>query len=195
MNELETHARPLPSKFQPPRSWKSWFLGLLSPRFGQMIQIAAPSGTGNASGFEAALRSAPQGSSGCASTSIGQRDSDAHGQVGQGLAIGPNLLGDGTEARKNLSEAATLGHPDAQFNLGNLCYSMSLQDGATGTYSAGRVEAYMWYYLAGAQGHVWAAAACEMLNLRLSDTELQEGNRRAKAFHEANSSPCMPPGT
>jgi TPR repeat protein len=109
-----------------------------------------------------------------------------------GLAAAP---GHDAEARERLSQAATQGQPDAQFNLGNLCHSISLRDRAAQAGSAGRVEAYMWYHLAATQGHVGAAAACETLNLQLSDIELQEGNRRANAFQRRDPAPPAPNGS
>ena len=109
-------------------------------------------------------------------------DPAAQNCLGSGLAAGDDVVRDNAEAGRWLREAASQGHADAQFNLGNLCYSILLRNRVTGEGSASRIEAYVWYHLAAAQGHAQAKAACEMLNLQLSDTELQEGNRRANAF-------------
>jgi len=125
-----------------------------------------------------------------ARTAATDGDPAAQNRLGLRLAVGDNGLRDEVEARKWLTEAAAQGHADAQFNLGNLCYSISLRDRDTPASGAGRIDAYVWYQLAAAQGHVRAAAACEMLNLQLSDTEVQDGDRRAGAFQRRT--PALP---
>jgi TPR repeat protein len=104
----------------------------------------------------------------------------AQNSFGLRLASGLGVLRSELEARRWLNRAAAQGYAEAQFNLGNLCHSLSLSFPAGS--SEGRVEAYMWFHLAAAQGHPKAEASCEMLNLKLTDAELREGNRRINEF-------------
>ena len=97
------------------------------------------------------------------------------------LASGLGVLKSDAEARKWLRRAAEQGDAAAQFNLGNLCHPAGLAY-LTGNIGEARIESYVWFSLAAAQGHSPAEASCEMLNLQMTDTELQEGNRRASAF-------------
>lgn len=107
-------------------------------------------------------------------------DPFSQNQIALGFAADTALLRDDQEARTWLRRAAQQGYAEAQFNLGNLCQSASLRPSSTGVAEA-RIEAYVWFYLAAAQGHPQAAASCEALNLQLTDAELAEGNRRARA--------------
>jgi TPR repeat protein len=108
---------------------------------------------------------------------------DAVAQTSYGLryASGQGVLRNDLEARKWFRRAAEQGHAGGQFNLGNLYHTASLQHLAPEVAQA-RIEAYMWFHLAAAQGHREAAASCEMLNLTMTNAELDEGNRRARAF-------------
>lgn len=108
-------------------------------------------------------------------------DPIAQNTFGLELASGMGLHESDHEARKWLHRAAQQGHADAQFNLGNLCQSASLRDSPS-DFREARIEAYTWFFLAAAQGHERAKASCEALNLQLTDEELAEGNRRARAF-------------
>jgi TPR repeat protein len=97
------------------------------------------------------------------------------------FASGEGVLKSNVEAGKWFRRAAEQGDAEAQFNLGNLCHPAGVAHLADEIAQA-RVEAYMWFYLAAAQGHSKAKASCEMLNLQMTDAELEEGNRRAGAF-------------
>jgi TPR repeat protein len=112
-------------------------------------------------------------------------DATAQNSFGLRFASGEGVPRSEAEASKWFRRAAQQGLADAQFNLGNLFYSASLSRPPVGTGEA-RIEAYMWYHLAAAQGHQRAGAFEETLNLQLTDSELHEGNRRAQAFHARN---------
>jgi uncharacterized protein len=106
---------------------------------------------------------------------------EAQNSFGLMFASGNGVLKSGVEARKWFRRAAEQGDPGAQFNLGNLCHPASLGHLAVNVGEA-KIEAYMWFHLAAAQGYSNAEASCEMLNLQMTDAELHEGNRRAGAF-------------
>jgi len=93
------------------------------------------------------------------------------------------------EARKWFRRAADQGDAGAQFNLANLCHPANLGQRVT-QFEEARIEAYMWFSLASAQGHRNAEASCEMLNLQMTDAELHEGNRRASAFRPTKEPPA-----
>jgi uncharacterized protein len=108
-------------------------------------------------------------------------NAEAQNSFGLMFASGDGVLKSGVEARKWFRRAAEQGDPGAQFNLGNLCHPASLGHLAVSVGEA-KIEAYMWFHLAAAQGYSNAEASCEMLNLQMTDAELHEGNRRADAF-------------
>ncbi len=116
-------------------------------------------------------------------------DPVAQNSVGLTHTVGGGLLRSDEEARKWLRRAAEQGYAEAQFNLGNLYQSASLRSSPAGRGEA-RIEAYAWFHLAAAQGHAQAAAACEMINLQLTDAELAEGNRRADGFESKKEIPA-----
>lgn len=117
-------------------------------------------------------------------------DPVAQNRFGLRLVEGSGLLRSDEQARKWLRRAAQQGYAEAQFNLGNLSQSASLRPSSTGVGEA-RIEAYVWFHLAAAQGHAQAAASCEMLNLQLTDAELAEGNRRANGFECKKEAPAQ----
>ena len=125
-------------------------------------------------------------------TAAEQGDAAAQNRLGIRFAFGQGVLRNDVEARVWLTRAASQGLAEAQFNLGNLCHSMSLQH-RPATDREARVEAYTWFHIAAAQGHTQAAASCETLNLQLTDTELDLGTRRANAF-KPNAEPAPAPG-
>jgi TPR repeat protein len=92
------------------------------------------------------------------------------------------------EASRWFRRAAQQGLAEAQFHLGNLLYAASLRHLAIGI-GEDRIEAYMWFHLAAAQGHSRAGALEETLNLQLTDAELGEGNRRVHAFQARREPP------
>jgi len=120
-------------------------------------------------------------------------DPAAQNSVGIQFAFGPKCFRSDEEARRWLRRAAEQGHADAQFNLGNLFLAASVRHLASGV-SEARIEAYRWFHLAAAQGHVRARACSETLNLQLTDPELQEGNRRARAFQSRREVIRQPEG-
>jgi TPR repeat protein len=109
--------------------------------------------------------------------------SDQRGTVGPSNPppapeIQPTATQTAPETSQALRSAAEQGNADAQFQVGNLCHPAGRPHGSEDIGEA-RIEAYVWYHRAAAQGHTRAAASCEMLNLQMSDMELKEGNRRA----------------
>jgi TPR repeat protein len=108
-------------------------------------------------------------------------DPAAQNRFGLRLFVSAGLLRSNEQALKWLRRAAQQGYAEAQFNLGNLYQSASLRPSSTGRGEA-RIEAYVWFQLAAAQGHAQAAASCEMVNLQLTGQEVAEGNRRANGF-------------
>jgi TPR repeat protein len=117
-------------------------------------------------------------------------DPVAQNCLGLRLFVGVGLLGSDEQALKWLRRAAQQGYAEAQFNLGNLYQSASLRPSSTGGGEA-RIEAYVWFQLAAAQGNAQAAAACEMVNLQLTDQEVAEGNRRANGFECKKEPPAQ----
>lgn len=127
---------------------------------------------------------------GCLERAAETGDPVAQNRFGLRLVEGAGLLRSDEEARKWLRRAAQQGYAEAQFNLGNLYQCASLRPPSAGGCEA-RIEAYVWFYLAAAQGHAQAAASCEMLNLQLTDAELAEGNRRANGFECKREAPTQ----
>jgi TPR repeat protein len=109
-------------------------------------------------------------------------DPVAQNDLGLKFAFGAGLHRRDQEARKWLRRAAQQGYAEAQFNLGNLCESVIPRRQISTQIDEARVEAYVWFCLAAAQGHTRAEARGETLNLQLTDAELAEGNRRVHAF-------------
>lgn len=105
----------------------------------------------------------------------------AQNSLGLKFAFGDGPLRNLEEARKWFRRAADQGDAAAQFNLGNLCHPANLGY-QTGDVGEARIEAYAWFYLASVQGHSKAVASCEMLNLQMTDAQLQESQRRASMF-------------
>ncbi|MHC1765701.1 MAG: tetratricopeptide repeat protein [Verrucomicrobiia bacterium] len=116
-------------------------------------------------------------------------DPVAQNSVGLTHTVGGGLLRSDEHALKWLRRAAEQGYAEAQFNLGNLHQSASLRSCPAGRGEA-RIEAYVWFHLAAAQGHAQAAAACQVMNLQLTDAELAEGNRRAHGFECKKEAPA-----
>ena len=110
-----------------------------------------------------------------------QGDPRAQNSFGLIFASGRGVPRNDAEASKWFRRAAQQGMAEAQFNLGNMLYTASSRQIARG-FGEGRMEAYVWFHLAAAQGHLRAGAFEETLNLQLTDAELLEGNRRAEAF-------------
>jgi TPR repeat protein len=110
-----------------------------------------------------------------------QGDPTAQNSLGLRFASGHGVPRSDAEAVKWFRRAAQQGLAEAQFNLGNLVYSASVSCLPIKV-GDGRIEAYMWFRLAAAQGHLRAGAFEETVNLQLTDAELHEGNRRAHAF-------------
>ena len=105
----------------------------------------------------------------------------AQNNLGLMLASGHGVLRSEVEASQWFRRAAEQGDAAGQFNLGNLCHPASLCQLVTEKGEA-RIQAFMWFSLAAAQGHQNAEASCETINMQMSNAELAEGARRAAAF-------------
>jgi len=86
-----------------------------------------------------------------------------------------------SSALERLEEAAEHGNAEAQFHLGNRFHEASLSRSSPES-DDDRIRAYVWFHLAARQGHRNAQASCDMVNLQMSDADLQEGNRRVRAL-------------
>jgi TPR repeat protein len=98
-------------------------------------------------------------------------------------AKGQGVPKDDAKARLWFQKAAVQGDPGAQFNLGLIehrAIGAGLQRDVDATES--KIEAYKWYQLAAAQGYHGSAAACESINLGLTEAQVADGNRRAADF-------------
>lgn len=115
-------------------------------------------------------------------------DSTAQNSFGLRFDSGQGVPRSNAEAAKWFRRAAQQGLSEAQFNLGRLLYASSVSPLPVGIGEA-RIEAYMWFHLAAAQGHLPAGALEETLNLQLTDAELHEGNRRAHVFQARKELP------
>jgi uncharacterized protein len=120
-------------------------------------------------------------SANCVGKAAENGNATAQNTLGEKFASGEGMTRNSVEAVKWFRRAAEQGDAEAQFNLGNLCHPASLANYAPEIAEA-RVESYMWFSIAAANGHSGAAAYCEMLNLQMTNAELDEGNRRVSAF-------------
>jgi hypothetical protein len=107
-------------------------------------------------------------------------DLEAQYMLGRQLALGQGETRKDKETAYWLRRAALQGHAEAQFQLGNLCHTLSLGD--FDRTSENRVEAYVWFHIAGEQGHFRAQVSCEMLNLKMTEAEILAGNCRVNEF-------------
>ena len=105
----------------------------------------------------------------------------AQNNLGMMFASGHGVLRSEADACKWFRRAAEQGDAGGQFNLGNLCHPASLNHLVAEAGEA-RIQAYMWFSLAAAQGYYKADASCETLNMQMSKAEIDEGNRRTAAF-------------
>lgn len=105
----------------------------------------------------------------------------AQANLAQIYAIGEGQPKDHAEATKWYRRAAQQGDAGAQFHLGLDLYRASL-DGTSAVVAEARIEGFMWLQLATAQGFFNAEIARDRLNLKMSQAEFQEGNRRVAEF-------------
>ena len=97
------------------------------------------------------------------------------------LAGGQGTPQDAAAALNWTRRAAEGGEAVAQHDLGSRYYRSSL-DPFQMDATESRTEAYKWFHLAEAQGFKGSAAACESITLRMSLTEVTDGNRRVSDF-------------
>ena len=110
---------------------------------------------------------------------------DGHAMAQNNLAMmyaaGEGMPRDDVEAAKWFRKAADQGDAGAQFNLGTKCHRASL-DFSEEQSGESRIQAYVWFHLAAAQGYRNAESSCGRINLQMTRAEVAEGNRRAAAF-------------
>lgn len=105
----------------------------------------------------------------------------AQNNLGKLFAAGQGVPRDDAEACRWFRRAAEQGDAGGQFSMGNLCHPASLGQLVTDAGEA-RIQAYMWFSLAAAQGYHKAAESCESLNVQMNKAELDESHRRVAAF-------------
>jgi uncharacterized protein len=105
----------------------------------------------------------------------------AQNNLGLMFASGHGVARSEVEACKWFRRAAAQGDAGGQFNLGNMCHPSSLGQLVSEAGEA-RIQAYMWFSLAAAQGYHKAQASSESLNVQMSNAEIQESRRRTAAF-------------
>ena len=96
-------------------------------------------------------------------------------------AQGKGLPQNQGEAVKWFRRAALQGDAEAQYHLGVRMHRLSLDNPGAGLNEA-RIEGFMWLQLASAQGFHNAESACDQLNLKMTNAELEEGKRRVASF-------------
>ncbi len=105
----------------------------------------------------------------------------AQTNLGIMFVFGRGVVRSEAEAGRWFRRAADQGDAGGQFNLGNLCHPASLGKFIPDAAEA-RIQAYMWFSLAAAQGYYKADMSSETLNMQMSNAELEESNRRRAAF-------------
>ncbi len=111
---------------------------------------------------------------------VEQGDAVAQANLGFMYAKGQGVAQDYQEAVRWYRLAAEQGHPVAQNNLG---FAYELGHGVPQDY----VLAYMWTTLAAAQGTENAAKGLEILEEKLSPTQLAEAQRLAREWKPKGS--------
>ena len=101
--------------------------------------------------------------------------------LGVMFARGQGVPQDNAVSAGWIRKAAEGGDAGGQYDLGVLCHRASVDRLRVGNVEA-RIEAYMWFHLAAAQGYKDSAAAWERLTITMTRIEIAEGNRRAAAF-------------
>jgi len=111
-----------------------------------------------------------------------QEYADAQNNLGAMYHNGRGVAQDDKEAVKWFRMAAERGNAEAQFNLGVMYYQ---GEGVLEEY----VEAYKWFMLAAMNGNKKAQVGKENLRQRMTPSQVEEAQRRAKAFLVAEESP------
>ena len=110
-----------------------------------------------------------------------QGNAMAQNNLAMMYALGEGVPRDDKEANKWFLRAAEQGDAGAQFHLGGRFHRSSLGLPVSESVEA-RIEAFKWFQLATAQGYPNAEASCELVNLRMSRADVDEGNRRVYSF-------------
>ncbi len=102
-------------------------------------------------------------------------DSNGQSNLGHVYCAGKGVRKDAVLGAKWLLKAAEQGNMYAQFNVGK-CY----RDGEG--VIKDDIEAYKWFLISGAQGNTSAKWVIEDLEPKLSQSQREEGQKRAKEF-------------
>lgn len=101
--------------------------------------------------------------------------------LGKMFAAGEGVAQDSVAAENWMRRSAEGGDAGAQYALGFKRRMDSLDLDSKGR-GESRIEAYKWLTLSAEQGYHRAAAACEQVNLGMSQLEVDDGNRRVAEF-------------
>ena len=106
--------------------------------------------------------------------------------LGMMYAHGQGVARDSVQSRMWLDKAAQQGDAGAQFHLGDSCHRASFSQ-VPADASESRIEAYMWYRLAAAQGYSGSEMAHATLTLNMTRADVIAGNQRVAAFEIGKS--------
>lgn len=101
--------------------------------------------------------------------------------LGTMFARGQGVPQDETAAANWMRRAAEGGDAGGQYHLGMRCHRASV-DTLRADAQQCRIEAYMWFFLAAAQGYRDSGVAQQRVSVGMSRAEVEEGNRRAEGF-------------
>jgi TPR repeat protein len=124
----------------------------------------------------------------CYRRAASRNHASAQFNLGIMLSEGRGAARDDDEARHWILQAAQQGHAAAQHNLGVRCRRASF-NGCTKDAAESNLEAYMWFWLASAQGYQGSAGELENLTLRMTHEEVLEGEQRVAKFVSRSTPP------
>ena len=110
-----------------------------------------------------------------------QDHASAQFALGVMLADGRGVPQDETKALIWIGKAAQRGCSEAQLALGLRCRRASFKESPQGALES-TLEAYKWFRLASAQGCKGSEAEFERLAIRMTQEQVNEGNRRVSCF-------------
>jgi hypothetical protein len=115
-----------------------------------------------------------------------QSHSLAQFNLGIMYAQGQGVAPDAVQSLMWLGKAARQGDAGAQFNLADRCHRASFEQVPVDA-SESRIEAYMWYRLAAAQGFKNSDSVCATLSLNMTRADVAAGNERVAAFESGKA--------
>ncbi len=110
-----------------------------------------------------------------------QNHSLAQFNLGIMYAQGQGMTRNDAQSEVWFGKAAQQGDAGAQFNLGKCRHRASLREQPEAARES-RIEAYMWYQLAAAQGYKGSDAASTTLTLSMTREDVAAGDQRVAAF-------------